>query len=204
MKMLALEAVGFLLLVYGAAGGQKATADSSLSSLAATPSVAAKSAAAETPADTMAAFRFFVGTWQPVKDPSAAPPKVSETYTFAPILDGAFLMSQELYKDASGKIVYRDFAVFGVDPDTHKLFLHAYNTDGSIDRTRQIDSPPSQWVFLGTVYGSPRFRDYRYTLTKADDNHMGVLIELLKDGKYEKLTETHYERKSSDARPEVQ
>ena len=139
-----------------------------------------------------------------MKVPALRRAKVSETYTFAPILDGAFLMSQELYRDASGKIVYRDFAVFGVDPDTHKLFLNAYNTDGSIDRTHQIDSPPAQWVFLGTVYGSPRFRDYRYTLTKADDNHMGVLIQLLKDGKYEKLTETHYERKSSDARPEVQ
>lgn len=204
MKMLAWGVVGFLLFAHSAAAGQKVAADSSSSAPSAASSAFAKSAAAGTPADTMAAFRFFVGIWQPVKDPNAAPPKVSETYTFAPILDGAFLMSQELYKDASGKIVYRDFAVFGVDPDTHKLFLHAYNTDGSIDRTHQIDSPPAQWVFLGTVYGSPRFRDYRYTLTKTDDTHMGVLIELLKDGKYEKLTETHYERKSTDARPEVQ
>jgi hypothetical protein len=152
----------------------------------------------------MAAFRFFVGIWQPVKDASTAPPKVSETYTFAPILDGGFVMSQELYKDASGKIVYRDFAVFGIDPDTQKLFLHAYNTDGSIDRTRAIDSAPGEWVFLGTVYGSKRFRDYRYTLTKTDENHMGVLIELLKDGKYEKLSETHYERKSREVHSEVQ
>jgi hypothetical protein len=192
--------VAMLLFAQGAARGQKAASDSSSS---AAP-VAVNATAPETAADAMATFRFFVGSWQPVHDAGAAPPKVSETYTFAPILDGAFVMSQEIYKDASGKIVYRDFAVFGVDPDTHKLFLHAYNTDGSIDRTRAIDSAPGEWVFLGTVYGSKRFRDYRYTLTKGDENHMRVLIELSKDGKYEKLSETHYERKSSEVHPEVQ
>ncbi|MGH9747494.1 MAG: hypothetical protein ACRD59_15470 [Candidatus Acidiferrales bacterium] len=159
--------------------------------------------APESDADVMGAFRYFVGIWEPVQDAGAPPAKVSETYSFAPILGGAFLMSQELYRDASGKIVYRDFAVFGVDPDTHKLFLHAYNTDGSIDRTHAIDSATGEWVFLGTVFGSKRFRDYRYTMTKGDENHMRVLIELLKDGKYEKLSETHYERKSKEAAAEV-
>ncbi|MGA8142322.1 MAG: hypothetical protein WB987_00345 [Candidatus Acidiferrales bacterium] len=200
MKMCALWLAGTLFLAQGTVGGQKTAAESSSG---AAPAAAAADPA-ETPADGMAEFRYFVGSWQPVSDAGAAPAKYSETYTFAPILDGGFVMSQEIYRDASGKIVYRDFAVFGVDPDTHKLFLHAYNTDGSIDRTRAIASASGEWVFLGTVYGSKRFRDYRYTLTKNDENHMQVLIELLKDGKYEKLSETHYERKSNDVRPEVQ
>jgi hypothetical protein len=46
--------------------------------------------------------------------------------------------------------------VYGVDPDTGKLFLHAYNADGSIDRTHAVDSPSGKWVFEGTVYGSTR------------------------------------------------
>lgn len=154
--------------------------------------------------DVMAAFRFFIGTWQPVVDPTAPPPKHSELYTFAPILDGTFLISQEIYRDPSGKIIYRDFGVYGVDPDTHQLFVHAYNSDGSIDRTRGIDSPPNTFVFLGTVYGSTRFRDYRYTMAKLDDNHMDILIELAKDGKFEKLSEKRYERKSKEASTEVQ
>jgi hypothetical protein len=62
-----------------------------------------------------------------------------------------------------------------------------------------VDSAPGKWVFEGTVYGSPRFRDYRYTLTKVDDNHLGVLIELKKDGKYENYSDKTYERKSSKA-----
>jgi len=161
------------------------------------------STAADTNNETMAAFRYFVGTWKPVENPGAEKPKVDETYTFTPILEGQFLMSQEIYRDAAGKIVHHDFAVFGVDPDTHKLFLHAYNTDGSIDRTHEIDSPAGQWIFLGTVYGSKRFRDYRYTMTKQDENHMRVLIELLKDGKYEKLSETNYERKSNEGPADV-
>src|SRR5262249_25979062 len=101
---------------WGGPGTGAAPADSALAALA-------EGAGGE----VMAAFRYFVGVWEPVKEAGAAVPKVSETYTFAPILDGAFLMSQEIYKDASGKVVYRDFAVFGVDPDTQKLFLHAYN-----------------------------------------------------------------------------
>jgi len=179
-------------------GGQKAASDSPSRT-----TIGSSTTSPETAGDTMAAFRFFVGTWQPVEDPAAPKPKLSETYTFAPILDGQFLISQEIYRDAAGKIVHHDFAVFGVDPDTHKLFLHAYNTDGSIDRTHEIDSPAGQWIFLGTVYGSKRFRDYRYTMTKQDENHIRVLIELLKDGKYEKLSETNYERKSNEAAAEV-
>ena len=189
MKLCGLVMMGILCLAPGAMAGQQA-------GTSAAPT-------ADSPGDVMGAFRYFVGVWEPVHEAGAAAAKVSETYTFAPILDGAFLMSQEIYRDAGGKIVYRDFAVFGVDPDTHKLFLHAYNTDGSIDRTHAIDSEAGEWVFLGTVYGSKRFRDYRYTLTKGDENHMRVLIELLKDGTYEKLSETHYERKAKDAPAEV-
>jgi hypothetical protein len=153
--------------------------------------------------DVMADFNFVIGVWQPVADP-AKPAKYSEEYMFAPMLDGRFLISQELFRDKDGKIIYKDCAVFGVDPDTHKLFLHAYNTDGSIDRTHAIDSPPGQWVFIGTVYGSDQFKDYRYSLTKVDANHLHVLIELLKDGKYIKHSETSYERKSKDALPQIQ
>jgi len=197
MKLLVTVVVGILCFAPRALAGQQAAAVSSAASPAASSAAGADSAG-----DVMGAFRYFVGVWEPVHEAGAAA-KVSETYTFAPILDGAFLMSQEIYRDAGGKIVYRDFAVFGVDPDTHKLFLHAYNTDGSIDRTHAIDSAAGEWVFLGTVYGSKRFRDYRYTLTKGDENHMRVLIELLKEGKYEKRSETHYERKAREAAAEV-
>jgi len=154
--------------------------------------------------DAMAAFSFFIGSWQPVLDSTAPPPNHTEVYSFAPILDGTFLISQEIYRDPTGKITYRDFGVYGIDPDTHQLFVHAYNSDGSIDRTRGIDSPPGQFVFLGTVYGSKRFKDYRYTMAKLDDDHMRILIELLKDGKFEKLSEKLYERKSKEASAIVQ
>jgi hypothetical protein len=155
------------------------------------------------PMDAMTSFRFVTGTWKPVADP-AKPSKYDETYTFAPILEGRFLVSQEIYRDKDGKIFYHDFAVFGVDPDTHKLFLHAYNTDGSIDRTRGVDSKAGEWVFEGRVFGSARFRDYRYTITRIDDEHMRVLIELMKDGKYEQLSETRYQRKSKEASTQIQ
>jgi hypothetical protein len=161
-------------------------------------------AASTSAPEAMAAFSFFIGSWQPVLDPAAPPPNHTEIYTFAPILDGTFLISQEIYRDSTDKIIYRDFGVYGIDPDTHKLFVHAYNSDGSIDRTRGIDSPPGQFVFLGTVYGSKRFRDYRYTMTKLNDDHMRILIELLKDGKFDKLSEKIYERKSKEASTTVQ
>jgi hypothetical protein len=138
-------------------------------------------------------FSFVLGTWRPVEQ-SDKPAKYAEDYSFEPILDGRFVASEELYRSPEGKVIYRDFVVYGVDPDTGKLFLHAYNTDGSIDRTRAVDSPPGKWVFEGTVYGSARFRDYRYTLTKLDDSHLGVLIELKTDGKYEKYSEKTYLR----------
>jgi hypothetical protein len=86
--------------------------------------------------------------------------------------------------------------LYGVDPDTGKLFLHAYNADGSIDRTHAVDSPSGKWVFEETVYGSTRFRDYGYTLTKVNDSHLGVLIEAKNDGKYEKYSEKTYVRSS--------
>jgi len=143
-------------------------------------------------------FNFVLGTWRPVEQPGK-PAQGTEDYSFEPILDGRFVASEELYRNSAGQVIYRDFVVFGVDPDTGKLFLHAYNTDGSLDRTRAVDSAPGKWVFEGTVYGSPRFRDYRYTLTKVDDNHLGVLIELKKDGKYENYSDKTYERKSSKA-----
>jgi hypothetical protein len=114
------------------------------------------------------------------------------------------VMSQQILRDKQGAIVYHDCAVFGIDPDTHKLFFHAYNTDGSMDRSHAIDAPAGQWIFEGTVYGSKRFRDYRYIMTKLDDNHFNVLIELLNAGKYEKLSETHYARKTRQAAPQVQ
>lgn len=138
-------------------------------------------------------FSFVLGTWRPVEQ-ADKPPKYTEDYSFESILDGRFVASEELLRTPEGKVVYRDFVVYGVDPDTGKLFLHAYNTDGSIDRTHAVDSPSGKWVFEGTVYGSTRFRDYRYTLTKVDDSHLGVLIELKKDGKYEKYSETTYFR----------
>jgi hypothetical protein len=163
----------------------------------------AAAGATSTP-DAMASFSFFIGSWQPVPDPAAPPPNHTEIYTFAPILDGTFLISQEIYRDSTGKIIYRDFGVYGIDPDTHQLFVHAYNSDGSIDRTRGIDSPRGQFVFLGTVYGSKRFKDYRYTMTKLNEDHMRILIELLKDGKFDKLSEKIYERKSKEASTTVQ
>ena len=141
----------------------------------------------------MKEFSFVLGTWRPVQ-PADKPAKYVEDYSFEPILDGRFVASQELYKSPDGKVLYRDFVVYGVDPETGKLFLHAYNTDGSIDRTRAVDGPGGKWIFEGTVFGSTRFRDYRYTLSEVDDNHMGVLIELKKDGKYEKYSEKTYVR----------
>ena len=142
-------------------------------------------------------FSFVLGTWRPVQQ-SDKPAKYIEDYSFAPILDGRFVASEELFRSPEGKVIYRDFVVFGVDPDTGKLFLHAYNTDGSIDRTHAADSPEGKWVFEGTVYGSTRFRDYRYTLTKLDDSHLGELIELKNDGKYEKYSEKTYLRISEN------
>jgi len=164
---------------------------------------ASRAAQGNNPADVMSDFRFLVGAWAPVSDPSK-PAKYAESMNYAAIRDGKFLISQEIWRDKDGKIIYKDFAVFGADPDTHLLFLHAYNTDGSIDRTRQIESPAGQWIFLGTVYGSPNFKDYRYTMFKIDDNHIRVLIELAKDGAYQKYSDTQYERKSREAKPEVQ
>jgi hypothetical protein len=148
--------------------------------------------------DPMAEFKYVLGTWRPKADPAKSA-KFAEQYVFTPILDGKFVASQEILRDDGGKIVHRDFVVFGTDPDTHKLFLHAYNTDGSIDRTKAVDAPPGTWVFVGTVYGSSRFRDYRYTITRVEEDHMVVLIELLVNGKYEKLSEKRYERTSKDA-----
>jgi hypothetical protein len=173
-----------------------------LSALPFAPAAQAKPAP-DQPSDPMTAFNFVIGVWKPVPDPAKLAP-YSEEYTFAPMLEGKFLISQELFRDKDGKVIYRDCAVFGVDPDTHKLFLHAYNTDGSMDRTHGIDSPPGQWIFLGTVYGSKQFRDYRYTLTKLDENHLRVLIELLKDGKYVKHADTQYERTSKEPVAQIQ
>lgn len=143
--------------------------------------------------EPMRSFSFVAGTWVP--DSSEAR-KLREEYTLTPILDGRFLSSEEIFRDPEGSIVYRDFAVYGTDPDTHRLFFHAYNTDGSMDRSRESpDSKPGAWQFLGTVYGSARFRDYRYSMTRVDETHMNVLIELLKDGAYQKYSETRYRRK---------
>jgi hypothetical protein len=155
-------------------------------------------------ADPMAYFKFVVGTWQVTPETAKTPAKYVEEMTYAAILEGKWVMSQQLLRDSQGKIVYRDCAVYGVDPDTHKLFFHAYNTDGSMDRSQAVDARPGQWIFAGTVYGSKRFHDYRYTMTKIDDNHFNVLIELLTNGKYEKLSETHYIRKTREALPQVQ
>jgi hypothetical protein len=154
-------------------------------------------------ADPLRQFQFVVGTWQVVAE-AGQTAKYAEEMTYAAILGGKWVMSQQLLRDQQGAIVYRDCAVYGVDPDTHKLFFHAYNTDGSMDRSHAVEAPAGQWIFEGTVYGSKRFRDYRYTMTKVDEDHFNVLIELLKEGKYEKLSETHYVRKSREAAPRVQ
>jgi hypothetical protein len=153
--------------------------------------------------DAMKEFQSMLGTWQPVPDPNKTP-KYQEEVTSFPILDGRWVMSQQILRDKDGKIVYRDCAVYGIDPDTQKLFFYAYNTDGSIDRTNLVESANGRWVFEGTVYGSDRFRDYRYTITKVDDDHSNVLVELKKDGKYEKWSDTHYVRKSKEAKAQVQ
>ena len=109
-----------------------------------TARLGAQTAGAQTPAaskpDVMSSFEFVVGIWQPVADP-AHPAKYVETLTYAPIHDGKFVASQQIYRDQDGKIIYKDLAVFGEDPDTHHLFFHAYNTDGSIDRSHAIDAP---------------------------------------------------------------
>ena len=153
--------------------------------------------------EPMQEFKFIVGTWQAVVE-AGKTPKYAEEMTFAAILEGKWVMSQQLLRDKQGAVVYRDCAVYGVDPDTHRLFFHAYNTDGSMDRSHAVDAPAGQWIFEGTVYGSKRFRDYRYTMTKVDEDHFNVLIELLKDGKYEQLSATHYIRKSREAAARVQ
>jgi len=154
--------------------------------------VSPKSAAADTP-EPMKRFLFVAGTWIP---DSSAKRKLSEEYSFTPILEGRFLSSEEIYKDEKGAIVYRDFAVYGMDPDTKRLFFHAYNTDGSMDRSKEIEtSSAGAWIFEGTVYGSERFKDYRYSITRVDENHMRVLIELKKDGVFSKYAETLYQRK---------
>ena len=155
----------------------------------------ANAAGGSTALKVMQDFSFVVGTWRPVARPDK-PEKYAEKYTFQPILDGRFVASEQQLRAPDGKVIYHDLAVFGVDPDTGKLFLHAYNTDGSMDRTRGVDSPPGKWVFEGTVYGSPRFRDYRYTLTRLDDSHLGIFIELKNDGVYQSYSDKTYERTS--------
>jgi hypothetical protein len=157
-----------------------------------TPAREKNSSADEIP-EPMKSFSFVVGTWIP---DGANKGKLSEEYAFTSILGGRFLSSEEIFRDNKEEIVYRDFAVFGADPDTGHLFFHAYSTDGSIDRTKEAEaSKPGAWVFLGTVYGSPQFKDYRYSITRIDDSHMKVLIELLKDGVFSKHRETLYRRK---------
>jgi hypothetical protein len=99
-------------------------------------------------------FRFVLRTWRPVEQ-TDKPTKYNEDYSFEAILDGPFVASEELWRSFEGKVLYRDFVAHGVDPDPGKLFLDAYNTDGSIDRARAIDRPSGKWVFGGTVYGSP-------------------------------------------------
>ena len=163
----------------------------------------ARDAASAVATDAIRELKFVVGTWAVVAE-AGKTPKYAEEMTYAAILDGKWVMSQQLLRDKQGVIVYRDCAVYGVDPDTHKLFFHAYNTDGSMDRSHAVDAPAGKWIFEGTVYGSKRFRDYRYTMSKVNDDHFDVLIELLKDGKYEKLSETHYVRKSREVEARVQ
>jgi hypothetical protein len=144
--------------------------------------------------EPMKSFAYLAGVWVP-DGPRKG--KLSEEYSFTPILGGRFLTSEEVFSSEKGEVVYRDFAVFGADPDTGRLFLHAYNTDGSIDRTKEADnSKPGAWVFLGTVYGSAQFKDYRYSITRIDESHMQVLIELLVDGAYKRHSQTLYRRKS--------
>ena len=153
--------------------------------------------------DAMKEFQSLLGTWRPVPEPGKTP-KFQEEVTSFPILEGRWVMSQQILRDKDGKIAYRDCAVYGIDPDTHKLFFHAYNTDGSMDRTHLVESGGGRWIFEGTVYGSDRFRDYRYTITKVDADHSNVLVELKKDGQYEIWSDTHYVRKSRESKAEVQ
>jgi len=137
--------------------------------------------------DPMKEFQFVVGIWKPA--PAAGKTaKYREELTYAAILEGRWVISQQILRDKEGKIVYRDCAIYGIDPDAHKLLLHAYDTHGSMDRTREVEAQPGKWILERTVYGSKRFRDYRYTLTKIDD-HMRVFVELKKDGKYEKWSD---------------
>jgi hypothetical protein len=143
------------------------------------------------------------GTWVPASD-AVCPRKYVESIKFVPILDGRFETSQQILRNQDGKIIYRDFVVFGVDPDTHKLFLAAYNTDGSIDRTHQIESPRGKWVFLGKVYGSEQFRDYRYTMTQLVGGRLRILVELFKNRKYEKHSDITYERTSRTSAPQIE
>jgi len=155
-------------------------------------------------ANPIVPFRsFLVGVWEPVRDPGK-PDRYSEMIRFAPILDGRFVTWQQIIHDSAGKLIYRDFVVFGVDPDTQMLFLHAYNSDGSIDRTDQVVSPAGSWAFVGTVYGSEKFRDYRYTLFRLDDTHLRVLIELLKAGKYETFSDRQYVRQATEISREIE
>src|SRR5262249_42219773 len=106
--------------------------------------------------DAMKQFQFLVGRWQTVTE-AGKTPKYQEEVIYVTILEGRWVLSQQLLRDGESKIVYRDCAVYGLDPDTQKLFFHAHNTDGSIDRTHEVDSGAGRWVFEGTVYGSERF-----------------------------------------------
>lgn len=143
--------------------------------------------------EPMNSFSFLSGTWIPDR---TTPGKGTEEYSFTPILGGRFLSSEEILRDEKGAIVYRDFAVYGADPVTGRLFFHAYNTDGSMDRSAEAGgSKAGAWVFAGTVYGSPRFKDYRYSITRIDLSHMRVLVELKTEGGYAKHSDTLYKRK---------
>jgi hypothetical protein len=153
--------------------------------------------------ETMKEFKFVVGAWKAVPA-TGKTPKYDEEMTYAAILDGRWVMSQQFLRDKESKIVYRDCAVYGIDPDTHRLFFHAYNTDGSMDRSHQVGASVGRWVFEGAVYGSDRFRDYRYTMTKVDEDHIHIVVELKKDGRYEKWSDTQYVRKSRESKAEVQ
>lgn len=72
----------------------------------------------------------------------------------------------------------------------------------SIARTRS--SPEAANGCLGTVYGSAQFREYRYTMTQLDGGHLRILVELLKDGKYEKHSDVTYERTSRTSAPQIE
>src|SRR5207245_8318964 len=122
--------------------------------LAGMAALVAVASPAQNPAvpEAMKEFQSLLGTWQPVPEAGKTPKNQEEVTSFA-ILEGRWVMSQQILRDKEGKIVYRDCAVYGIDPDTHKLFFHAHNTDGSMDRTHLVES--------GGVYGSDRFRDYR-------------------------------------------